>query len=39
MFDLLGDGVFCCLDLPEQLLWDHVVEWELSIQHGEENNA
>lgn len=32
---LLRNGVFSCLDLGEEFLWHHVIERELSIQHGE----
>lgn len=37
--DSLGDGVLGSLDLAEELLWDAVVEGELSIEHGEENHT
>lgn len=36
---LLWNGVLSCLDLGEEFLWHHVIERELSIQHGEKDNA
>lgn len=35
----LWDGVFCSLDLTEELLRYAVIEGELAIQHGEQDHT